>query len=117
MAGKDFDHTTIAVQFVDHVDSTGQIAYPLDKSFVHANIPLEQILPYLSVQMALKVARLHHIRLGSHVLKSDFSRHFEGHACASCNLYLSIFSVIDLKATRRQKCEGKLRDCSGAEGL
>ena len=110
VAGKDFDHTTIAVRFVDHVDSTSQIAYPLDKNFVHANIPLEQILPYLSVQMALKVARLHHICLGSHVLKSDFSRHFEGHACMSCNLYLSIFSVIDLKATRHRKREGKRRD-------
>ena len=110
VAGNDFDHTTTAVRFIDHVDSTGQIAYPLEKNFVHANIPLEHILPYLSVRMALKVARLHHIRLGSHVPKSDFSRHFEGHACASCNLYLSIFSVIDSKATRRQKHEGKRHD-------
>ena len=95
-----------AFVFVDHVDSTGRLSYPADKHFVHANIPLEKLVSFLTVKMLLKIARLHHIPIGSHVPKSEIVHSFENHSCASCNLYHSVFSVVDsqsLKAKNRMR--------------
>ncbi|KAF8811288.1 hypothetical protein BYT27DRAFT_7090286, partial [Phlegmacium glaucopus] len=97
-----------AFKFVDHVDSLGQVAYPIAENFIYANIPLCDIVPYLSVRVALKVARLHHLRIGSHLPKSEICRHFEGHNCISCNLYLTVFAiseadVVHSKSTRHRK--------------
>ena len=87
--------------FVDHVDdSTAHLLYPADKCFVHANIPLESVVPYLTVKMLLKIAKLHHIKIGSHVPKSEIIRSFDGHSCASCDLYRSIFTVADSKSLK-----------------
>jgi ribosomal protein S26 len=86
--------------FVDHVDSAGQLLYPVDKLFVHANVPLQNMVSYLPVKMILKIARLHNVTIGSHVSKSEFAHYFEGHDCVSCNLYLSVFSVVDSKSVK-----------------
>ncbi|KAF8220009.1 hypothetical protein L208DRAFT_1075532, partial [Tricholoma matsutake] len=102
VAGDNYDQDS-TFQFADHVDSTGQLAYPLDQKFVYTNIPVPALLPYLSVCVALKVARLHHISVGSHVPKSEIACLFEGHDCASCNLYLSVFSVRHLKSMHHKE--------------
>ena len=94
--------------FVDHVDSTGQLSYPADKCFVHASIPLEKIVPFLPVKMLLKIAKLHHISIGSHAPKSEIIHSFDNHSCASCNLYHSVFTVVEsraLKAKKKIVCE------------
>jgi PIF1-like helicase/Helitron helicase-like domain at N-terminus len=87
-------------KFVDHVDSTGRVAYPVDQNFVHANIPLQDILPHLSLRMGHKIARLHHIKVGSHVAKSDFNHYIDGHNCVSCSLYSSVFRIVELKTVK-----------------
>ena len=95
-----------AFLFVDHVDSTGRLSYPVDNHFVHASIPLEKLVSFLPVKMLLKIAKLHHIAVGSHVPKSEIIRSFENHSCASCNLYHSVFSVVgsqSLKARNRMR--------------
>ena len=89
-----------AFVFVDHVDNAGLLLYPTDKHFVHANVPLRDMVSYLPVKMFLKIARLHHIAVGSHVPKSEFGCYVEAHDCVSCNLYLSVFSVIDSKSVK-----------------
>lgn len=86
--------------FVDHIDSADLLLYPTDKHFVHAKVPLWDMVSYLPVKMFLKIARLHHIAVGSHVPKSEFGRYFEAHDCVSCNLYLSVFSIIDSKSVK-----------------
>ena len=86
--------------FVDHVDSTGQLSYPADKCFVHASIPLEKIVPFLPVKMLLKIAKLHHISIGSHAPKSEIIHSFDNHSCASCNLYHSVFTVVESRALK-----------------
>ncbi|KAF8802937.1 hypothetical protein BYT27DRAFT_7110922 [Phlegmacium glaucopus] len=102
-------------KFVDHVDSLGRLAYPITQNWIHANIPLPNILPYLSVRVALKIACLHHLQIGSHVPKSEICRIFEGHNCISCNLYSTVFAIVDSKAVRcRQREAGKLVDNSSA---
>ncbi|KAF8809761.1 hypothetical protein BYT27DRAFT_7093704, partial [Phlegmacium glaucopus] len=45
--------------------------------------------------MGHKIARLHHIVIGSHVAKSEFSHYFDGHNCVSCSLYSSVFRVVE----------------------
>ena len=89
--------------FVDHVDSTGLLLYPANKNFVHVSIPLKKIVPFLSVKLLLKIAKLHHIPLGSHVPKSKIIHSFHGHSCVSCNLYYSVFSVLDSKSSKTKK--------------
>ena len=104
-AGYNFNCHDCAFKFVDHIDSSCQVAYPISQNYIHTNIPLRNIIPYLSVQAALKIARLHHLQLGSHVPKSEICQIFEGHNCISCNLYLTVFSIVDSKAMRRSNRE------------
>jgi hypothetical protein len=68
-----------AFKYVDHVDSLGQVAYPIEQDYVHTNIPLRYIVPHLSVKVALKTARLHRLQIGSHVPKSEICRILEAH--------------------------------------
>ena len=100
-AGLNYCHDS-AFKFVDHVDSSGQVAYPIAQNYIHTNIPLCDIVPHLSVRVALKIARLHHLQIGSHVLKSDICCILEAHNCISCNVYVTVFAVVDSKATRRR---------------
>ena len=100
-AGQNYSNDS-AFKFVDHVDSLGQHAYPIDQNFIHTNIPLCNIVPHLSVKVALKIARLHCLQIGSHVSKSEICRIFEGHNCIHCNAHVTVFTVVDSKSTRRR---------------
>ena len=86
--------------FVDHVDSTDHLLYPVDESFVHVSIPLQKIVPFLPVKMLLKITKLHRIPIGTHVPKSQIIQSFDAHSCASCDVYHSIFAVLDSKSLR-----------------
>jgi hypothetical protein len=91
--------------YVDHVDSAGLLAYPVHENFVYANVPLQDILPHVSLRMGFKIAQLHHIYVGSHVTKSDFICYFDSHSCASCNLYSSVFSIVQSSAVKDKNCK------------
>ena len=86
--------------FIDHVDSTDRVAYPIDQNFVYANVPLPCLIPYLSLKMGLKISKLHHINLDSRVPKSQLVSAFLGHSCVSCNLYTSVFCIVSPKAVK-----------------
>jgi uncharacterized protein DUF6570/helitron helicase-like protein/PIF1-like helicase len=111
-AGLNYSYDS-AFKFVDHVDSLGQLAYPIAQNYlyIHTKIPLSNIVPHLSVKAALKIARLHHLQIGSHMPKSEICRVFEGHDCiySSCNVYVSVFAVVDSKPTRRRIHKAKKR--------
>ena len=109
IAGCAFDHDRdCTFKFVDHVtvDSLGQMHYQTTQNFIHTTIPLSSIIPYVSVRVALKIARLHHLQIGSHVPKSEICHIFEGHDCISsgCNHNVTVFTITDSKAVRRKKC-------------
>ena len=89
-------------QFIDHVDSADQVAYPIDQNFVCAKVPLPHLLPYLSLKMGLKIAELHHVNVHPRVPKSELLSCFSDHSCVSrsCNPYCSVFSVVASKAAR-----------------
>ena len=93
-----------AFVFVDYVDSTGHLLYPADKSFVHVNIPFANFIAFIPVKMLLKIVKLHHMEIGTHVPKHEIIRFFDAHSCESCDLYHSVFTVVDsqsLKAKNR----------------
>jgi hypothetical protein len=97
-----------AFQFIDHVDSTGRVAYPKDQNYVYADVPLPYLLPYLSLKMVHKIATLHHItilnsRASKSELISSLQLKLEAHSCVSCTLYCSVFSVVASKAARDRK--------------
>lgn len=102
-----------AFKFVDHVDSLGQATYPIAQNFIHTNIPLDDIVPCLPVKVALKIARLHHLEIGSHVPKSEICRAFEGHNCRYCHLYVTVFAVVDSKSTRRRNRQAEKQSGNG----
>ena len=107
-AGYDYSKDS-AFKFVDHVDSLGQHAYPIDQNFIHTNIPLCDIIPHLSVKAALKIARLHHLQIGSHVSKLEICHIFESHNCIYCNVNVTVFAVVNSKAARRRKYKAEKR--------
>jgi hypothetical protein len=98
----DTDHDS-AFKFVDYVDSTCRVACPTDKNYVYADVPLHNLIPYLSLKTILKISKLHHINLDPRVSKSELVSSFQGHSCVSCNLYCSVFSVVASKAAKDRK--------------
>ena len=92
-------------KFIDHIDSVSQIAYPVQQNFVHAKVPLGDIIPYLPLRMGRKIAPIHHITIGSHVSKSELSHYFESHDCISCNLYSSMFAIVNSKTMNDRLCK------------
>ena len=104
--GHDVDHDS-AFKFIDHVDSTGRVAYPTDQNYIYADVPLPDLIPYLSLKMIFKISKLHHIDLHPRVSKSasELVSSFVGHSCVSCNLYCSVFSVVPSKAVKDRKCK------------
>ena len=111
-AGHNYSNDS-AFKFVDHIDSLGQHAYPIDQNFIHTDIPLCDIVPHLSVKVALKIARLHCLQIGSHVSKSEIYRIFEGHNCIHCNVHVTVFTIVDSKSTRRRIHKAEKRSENG----
>ena len=110
ISGHNFDREC-TFKFVDHVDSLGKVHYPIAQNFIHTTIPLSSIIPYISVRDALKISRLHHLQIGSHVQKSEICHIFESHDCISCNLFVTVFSI-NSKTVKHKKreAENKLDD-------
>ena len=88
------DHLTPnhVYRYVDHMDDTGRLAYPLEQGFVYANLTLANIVPFLSRQMVQKIARIHKIPISTHwnLTKEDLAKMFEGHHCINCTLYMCV---------------------------
>ena len=106
-------HSYHPLKYIDHIDSLGRLAYLITKKIIHTNIPLCDIVPHLSVRVALKIARLHHLQIGSHVPKSENCRIFEGHNCIYCNVYSTVFAVVDSKTTRPKVQKNEKRSENG----
>jgi hypothetical protein len=77
--------------------------YPINKGFVHAKIPISKLVSSISVASILKVARAHHIQIGSHVQKLDLPPFFENHNCLSCNLFTTVLIFCDTCASKARK--------------
>ena len=103
--------------FVDHVNDVGLLSYPLDKKFVHVDIPLQELVPHLPVNAVHKIAKIHQISISSHVPKVKLPAFFESHSCENCSLYVSIFSVTETVAVKRRQQQRKRRYLNALSNL
>ncbi|KAF8222777.1 hypothetical protein L208DRAFT_1147502, partial [Tricholoma matsutake] len=71
--------------------------------FVHANMPLMDVISHVPVQTLYKLAHIHKIVLCSHVPKEQMVQAFENHDCINCNMYTFVFiGVLDGPAKRHR---------------
>jgi hypothetical protein len=81
-----------------------------EDSLVYTNIPLRDIVEYLSIKEILRISRIHRIRISSHIAKIDMLPYFDMHHCASCNDCLTVFAFIQSKSSRKKACALRVRD-------
>ena len=74
-------------------------------NFVLTKVPLCNIVRHISVEMILKIAQIHKIKITSHIPKSVMVTYFDAHHCATCNNAITIFSVAQSKLARDRNCK------------
>jgi hypothetical protein len=110
-----FDSNEAALTFESHGDSISLCHYPVSDGFVHAKLPVSTLIPYLSISKMRIVAKIHSIKLGSRIDKSELPVCLEHHNCLACNLYTSVFRVnkiAQVKEKERQQCLRNSRKCT-----
>ena len=55
-ADSTIDYTTSSFSFVDHVDNTGLVSYPIEQGFIYATLSLSDLIPYIPVSKILSIA-------------------------------------------------------------
>ncbi|KAF8227742.1 hypothetical protein L208DRAFT_1295225, partial [Tricholoma matsutake] len=94
--------------YVDHVDDVGQAICPVQDNFVHANMPLMDVISHVPVQTLYKLVHIHKIVLHSHVPKEQMLQAFENHNCINCNMYTFFFiGVLDDPEKRHRRAVAK----------
>ena len=96
-------------RFVDHVDDMGCLAYPLEQNFVYADLTLASIVPFLSIPMVNKIARIHKIHFSSRwkLAKDELVNLFDGHSCINCTLYSSVLEPVLSPLIKKRKDSAK----------
>jgi hypothetical protein len=99
----ELDYSKTAFKFIGHVDSTNLVLYPEQKGFVHVKMALALLVLNLTAAMTRQVAKVHKIRLGSHVGKAEQASYFECHDCVACNLFTSVFTPVLTAEAKEQQ--------------
>jgi hypothetical protein len=86
-------------RFVVHDKHVSTSDYDVD-SFIHTNIPLRNIVHHLPVKSILDIARVHGLKISSHIPKSMMVTYFDAHHCATCTDATTIFSIVRGKLVR-----------------
>ena len=87
------DHkSNFTYRYVDHVDDIALRGYP-ESSFLHAKVPLPDLLQLVSITSARKIARCHGLVFGSRDPQDMLVSFATHHSCTKCTLYFSVFSV------------------------
>ena len=66
--------------------------YPTE-NFVHTQVPLELLFPFLTLVQARKIALAHGINAGSRCNMKLLLARIENHSCLRCNSSFSIFHI------------------------
>jgi hypothetical protein len=92
--------------YTDHVNDASLYLYPA-KIFVHTQIPLTLLFPFLTLVQAHKIALTHGINAGSRCNMKILLAKIENHSCPTCNSSFSIFyiskSANQLASIRKKK--------------
>ena len=104
-----YDDTSV-FNFVEYADRASSL--PTEAGFIVADVPLVKLIPYVTVAAALKIARAHHISIGSHVPKSNLYAYFEGHDClkSNCKPHLSISATKGSRVVKKQPTSSSLQE-------
>ena len=78
--------------YTDHVNNSSLCLYPTE-NFVHTQIPLELLFPFLTLVQARKIALAHGINAGSRCNMKLLLAKIENHSCLICNSSFSIFHI------------------------
>ena len=91
--GNDADSLASArYKFVDHVDSVGLLNYA-SEMYVHATLPLNQLVGLLPKAQAQKIARVHNLHVSARSNSATLAAMATGHFCPQCTTHMSVFSV------------------------
>ena len=92
--------------YTDHVNDASLCLYSTE-NFVHTQIPLELLFPFLTLVQARKIALAHGINAGSRCNMKLLLARIENHSCLICNSSFSIFHIEEsanqLAAIRNKK--------------
>ncbi|RDB31014.1 hypothetical protein Hypma_000100, partial [Hypsizygus marmoreus] len=94
------------LKFIDHVDGNGLSAYPPCDGFVHARMPLNDMLPHLSLANIKRIASIHGIKTTTRTTLPHLVTQFASHDCVACNLFVSVFVAVD---SRNQKAKQHMK--------
>ena len=78
--------------YTNHIDNTSLYLYPIE-NFVHAQVPLELLFPFLTLIEARKIALAHGINAGSQCNMKILLAKIENHSCLICSSSFSIFRI------------------------
>ena len=77
--------------FIDHVTKSSAASFSPADGYIHAAIPLHELVVHIPVVKCLKITRMHSMKVGSHVPKKSFPALFEAHQCTDCVPHVTIF--------------------------
>ena len=78
--------------YTNHVDNMSFYLYPTD-NFVHTQVPLELLFPFLTLMQARKIALAHGIIAGSRCNMKILLEKIKNHSCPMCSSSFSIFQI------------------------
>ena len=79
-------------RYVAYVDELGLLAYP-PPQFVHASVPLNDLIAFLPVSHAWKIAATHGISVGSRCTAAQLLMLVKNHSCVRCCVLFTVFSM------------------------
>jgi hypothetical protein len=104
LSGKCID-TGASLKFVTHNHrNVVEALYKNLNDHVYGDIPLNQLLVKTTVKDAKSVAKIHGVHVPSKSRVGDIAALFKEHSCASCETYLSVFSLHVVKSNSK-KCK------------
>ena len=79
-------------RYAAHVNEADLLKYPCP-AYIHCKIPLEELVPMLTVVHARKIISLHGLSPGSRCTQKHILKCIENHSCLCCSSYFTVFSV------------------------
>jgi len=86
-------HVSARYKFVDHVGDVDLLKYA-SETYVHAALPLDQLLSVLPKAQAQGVARVHNLHVSARSNSATLAASMAtGHCCPQCTSHVSVFST------------------------
>ena len=85
--------------------------------FVHVNMPLQDLTPYLTVSTLRKIAKSHGCLTGSHDNKKTLQYSLENHSCPQCNVLVTVFSIELPKLKQQHEANLKKKKHEDSNGI